>query len=319
MKKLTYILGVFALALTLGVNSANATIVSPPVIELEAGRGDQLANTIKIKNDGDQAESYTLSVEAFQAAGEEGQPTFVSDASGATSWVSFAFDTLTLQPGQSSTIPFTVQIPESAPAGGHYVAVFAETAAGETQSTGVGISARLGSLVLINVEGNTIESARIAEFSSDKDTYSMLPVDFNVRVENNGNTHVKPFGEIVVRGFFGNEATRLQVNADGGNVLPNSVRRFTTTWGSDEEPSGFFARYAKQKEEKLFGKYTAELSLVYGDGKVAKSDIQFWVVPAERIIVDLVILVIVVLVIIWLVKQYNKWLIEQYRKGGKKS
>lgn len=317
MKKLAYFLGAVALALVLGLQ-ANATIISPPVIELDANRGDQLANTIKIKNDGETAQTYYLSVEAFKAAGEDGSPTFVADESGATQWIDFAFGNITLQPGQATTIPFTVQVPQSARSGGHYIAVFAGTQAPGSEGSGVGIAARIGTLVLVRVEGETVESARIAEFSSDSDSYGMLPVNFNVRVENNGNVHVKPLGEIVVRGMFGNEATRVKVNEEGGNVLPNSVRKFTTVWGDESQPAGFFARYAQQKEDKLFGKYTAELTLVYGSGKIAKDSIQFWVLPTERIIVDLVILIVLVFAIIWIVKQYNLWLISQYEKGKRK-
>src|SRR5690606_23491868 len=119
---------------------------------------------------------------------------------------------------------------------------------------------------------------------------------------------------------FGNEATRLKLNEEEGNVLPNSIRKFTTTWG-DEAADGFFARYAQQKEDKLFGKYTAELTMVYGQGKVAKSEIQFWVLPWERIIVDLVLLVVIVFSLIAGIKRYNAWIIAQalYNSSKKKA
>src|SRR3989338_5014136 len=125
MKKIYYSIAMFALALALGAG-ANATVITPPLIELEANRGDKLANTVKIKNDGTASETYYLSVEAFKASGEDGKPEFVQTGE-AVNWVSFAFNQVTLQVGQSTAIPFTVKVPDSARSGGHYVAVFAST------------------------------------------------------------------------------------------------------------------------------------------------------------------------------------------------
>lgn len=316
MKKIFYVITVLAMAIALG-GTAKATVISPPLIELEANRGDQLANTIKVKNDGTTAQTYYLSTQAFKAEGETGQPTFIDDTTDIVSWIKFAFDSITLQPGQTANIPFTINVPDTAASGGHYAAVFASTQPPTVTGSGVGVAARLGTLILVNVAGQTNESARIAEFSTDKDSYSMLPVDFTTRVENNGNVHIKPVGEIVVRNFWGGEATRLKLNEEGGNVLPNSIRRFDTIWGKDVKATGFFDRYKEEKNEHLFGKYTAELTMVYGEGKVAKSSVQFWVVPTERIIVDLILILLIILVLVFLIKRYNAWLITKYSSTTK--
>lgn len=312
MKKIFYVFGVIAMAVALG-GTAKATVVSPPLLELDANRGDQLANTIKLKNDGTVAETYYLSTQAFKAAGEDGKPQFTDDKSDIVSWISFQFTNVTLQPGQAITIPFTLSVPATATAGGHYAAVFATTTPPSVEGTGVGIQARIGTLILVKIAGETVESARIAEFSTDKDSYSMLPVNFNIRVENSGNVHLKPFGEIVVRNFWGNEATRLKVNEEGGNVLPNSMRKYTTAWGSASTAEGFWARYTQERQDHAFGKYTAELTLAYAEGKALKSQISFWVVPVERIIVNLIILIILVIILVFAIRKYNEWVVVQYR------
>lgn len=317
MKKIGFLIATFALALLLGAGNANATVISPPLIELEANRGDVLANTIKLKNDGAVAENYYLTVEAFKSTGEDGQASFDATADEAVKWVDFSFTSITLQPGQATTIPFTVKVPQTARSGGHYIAVFASTTPPTSEGSAVGIAARIGSLVLVRVEGETVESARLVEFSTGSDTYSMLPIDFTARVENNGNVHLKPIGEVVVRGIFGNEATRLKLNDAGGNVLPNSLRKYSTVWGQ-EAPEGFWARYGQQKREELFGKYTAELTLVYGEGKTIKSEVSFWVMPWERIIVDLILLAIIVAILSMLVKRYNAWVVARYNTMPKK-
>lgn len=317
MKKIFYVLGLFALVLTLGINSAKASIVSPPTFELEASGGDQLANTIKLKNDTAASETYYLSAEAFKASGEEGKPEFTTETDGIVSWISFAFSTITLQAGQTAAIPFTVNVPQFAKPGGYYAAVFATTTPPAVEGSGVGVSARIGSLVLVKVAGAVNESAKIAEFSTTKNSYSMLPVDFTTRVENNGGIHVKPYGEIIVRNMWGTEATRVRVNEAGGNVLPNSIRKFTSTWGVDSGATSFFQKYAQEKKEKAFGKYTAELTLGYGEGKILKSSVTFMVIPTERIIVDLIILIVIVLILIAVLRKYNEWLITNYNEKSK--
>jgi len=319
MKKFSLLVISAALALVLGARGAGATIVSPPTIEIDANRGDKISNTIKIKNDGATRETYYLTAEAFTATGEDGQPSFKKDGDEAVNWINFDFKSIVLQEGQATTVPFTLNIPQAARSGGHYIAVFASTTPPTVSGTGVGIAQRIGSLILVRVEGETVESARIAEFSSDKDSYGMLPAEFAVRLENNGNVHLKPLGEVVVRGMFGKEATRLKVNAEGGNVLPNSIRRFTAVWGAENDAQGFFGRYLQQKQDKLIGKYTAELTMVYGQNKVLKDEVQFWVMPWERIIVDLVLLVIAVAIIAVLVKKYNGWVITRAMEKSSRS
>lgn len=319
MKKFFYVIGIIAMTAVLG-GTAKAMVISPPLIELEANRGDQLANTVKLKNDGEITETYYLSTQAFRAAGEDGKPQFIADNFDIVSWISFQFDSVTLQPGQTTSIPFTLNVPKDAPPGGHYAAVFATTTPPSVGGSAVQIQARIGTLILVTVAGVRIESARIIEFSTEKDSYNVLPVNFTVRMQNNGNVHLKPTGEIIIRNFLDVETSRMKINEDEGNILPESMRKFTAIWGKSSSKTGFWENYRNECIERAFGKYTARLAMDYGNGRVLNGDVSFWVIPVERIIVNMFILLIFVTFLVLAIRKYNIWLFKsgRIRTSGKK-
>jgi len=72
----------------------------------------------------------------------------------------------------------------------------------------------------------------------------------------------------------------LPLNAEGGNVLPNSSRVFISPW------KGYGSQVLNEAGDRInvfrgigFGRYTARLSLVYGSAEVQEREIHFWVIP----------------------------------------
>ena len=105
----------------------------------------------------------------------------------------------------------------------------------------------------------------------------------------------------------------LEVNQDRGNILPDSNRVFTSKW-----TEGFPVYVEKVEDGKVvldnqgkqvyslnwdfsqlyklrFGKYTADLLLVYDDGvrdQTVEGQLSFWVIPWRLLIAALVIVVL---------------------------
>ncbi len=319
----------FMVAILLGVLllplAGNAITVSPPIIEIEAVRGDVISQILKVRNENTSAVTYYLSAERFIAGGEEGQPQFIGEDIGLSTWLNFPVDSVTIPGGETVEIPFTIAIPNFAGPGGHYAAIFLSTLPPDSVAGGsqVSIAQKIGTLVLVRIAGDIKEGSSVAEFEAVADTFDSLPVDFNLRIENTGNVHVKPMGTILLKNMFGSVAGQVAVNETGGNVLPDQIRKFTPSWVKNPNAVGassFWGKYREQRENYAFGKYNADLTLAYGTaGKVLTGDASFWVIPWNIIIVNLIILVILVVILYYLVKKYNAWLLTKYGKKSPKS
>ncbi len=304
--------------------AGNAVTVSPPIIELDAAKGDVINQSLKVRNESNTSVTYYLTAERFVAGGEAGAPEFVGEDIGLSTWIKFPYENISIPAGETIEVPFSIVVPNYAAPGGHYAAIFLSTTPPEAQTGGsqVAIASRIGTLVLVRIQGEIKESANLAEFNTAADNYASLPVDFNVRVENTGNVHLKPRGTVLIKNMFGSVAGSVAVNEIGGNVLPEQIRKFEASWVKNPNEVGatsFWGKYRQQKENYAFGRYKAELTLNYGTaGKILTATTSFWVIPWHIIFVNLVILVIIVIILYYLIKRYNAWLIEKYAKGKKK-
>jgi hypothetical protein len=304
--------------------ASNAITLSPPMLEYKAKAGDIINDVITIRNENKTAEQYTITTEAFEAAGKGGEPKFLgTNDAGLASWIAFGTDKITVNSGEAVQVPIKITIPTDT-VGGHYAAIFFNLVPPQMtgNTSGVGIGSRVGTLVFVQIEGQVTESAKIANFSTKSDNYSSLPVDFNVEVNNDGNVYIRPAGKIYVKNMFGSLAGEMTINEDKAAVLQKQTRQFTAQWvknPNETKANTFWGKYRQEKENYAFGKYTAELAMQYGESnKIVRAKTMFWVIPWHIILVNLICIVIVVILIYVLVKQYNAWLIRKFQKVQKK-
>jgi hypothetical protein len=229
--------------------ASRAITIIPPRFELFANPGETLTEKIRVRNDTTIPMTYAIVVEDFATAGEEGHVVLEEDSLDKTfslaSWIDLDSQTLTLQPNEEVVFSFTIIVPKNAEPGGHYASVLFSSSA-EAQVPGAAmVNQRIGSLILLRVSGNVVEEAKIDTFHAP--TYSQRsPVNFVLRLTNNGNVHVQPKGTIVITNMFGRKVEELPLN--GANVLPSATRKMETVWDKDS----------------VFGTFTATLVATYG-------------------------------------------------------
>jgi hypothetical protein len=141
----------------------------------------------------------------------------------------------------------------------------------------------------------------VLQFSTPQKIYEFLPVAFTIKLKNSGNVHVIPKGNIFIDHFDETkDVAILPVNDLNGNVLPDSNRIFESDW-----TDGFPVYQQKMNGDKVatdkngkeitelkwdfsqvpklrWGKYTANLLLVYDDGThdvPIEGKLTFWVIP----------------------------------------
>jgi|GEM_PF-3579623 len=319
---------------------AASITVSPPKIELELEKGQEIRQTITITNG--EAGELTLATSAsdFTASGESGEAAFTQDQSqtafSLSSWINLPSATITVPAQGRMEMPFTVRIPANAEAGGHFGTIFFSPV---TSGGGdIAVKQKVGVLLLVKVKGEIKEQGALDIFDTyntkvepdqvhqtgPQAIFEKFPINLAVRVTNTGNVHSKPSGKITLKNTFGQVLSRvgeevvlsptgaitgtklvdyLPVNDRNGNVLPGSSRVFLQTW------KGYgTVNYTQDGKKEIiwkglgFGRYTAELELNYAGNNLPKQTISFWILPWKVIGIGIIILI----ALFFIIKRYRK-------------
>lgn len=320
----------FALATVL---PAQALTVSPPIFRdglNDLNPGDTSIQVLRIENESTEKITVYPILKNFTAdKAEGGEPQFYDadenpDGTALAKWISIDLKPITLEPQQKANLPFTVNVPkDNVQPGGHYGAILLSTTPPE-EGGKIGIASQLGVLIIANVTGDVREIGAIAEFGfkEKKIWYNYLPVDFFLRFENDGNTHLIPVGNVFITDWTGRQVAVLTVNEDARNVLPRSIRKFQFGWQRRAAPegTGFVAEMKKEWANFAFGKYKAQLVVNYGkSNQVLSQEREFTVWPWRLMTVFGLAAVMAILIFVSLMRAYNKAVIRKYelQKGRK--
>jgi len=256
--------------------------ISPPVTTLNLDRGTSTHGTMKVTNLTSQQITLTVAKENFVAKGEEGQVELTDNADPLYSLAPyFTLDQtqINVAPAATVSVGYTISIPLNAEPGGRYgtVTFTSVPAALPSGQSGAAVRQQLAGLILLRINGPTHEQLSIASFATDKKFYEYGPVSFVTRIQNEGNVHERPTGQIVVKDMFGLTTTKLTL--DQQYVLPAAVRRLTN----------------KLNRHFLLGPYTATVTVHNGALQTLTAITKFTVIPYKLIIVVFLILLVIFL------------------------
>lgn len=198
------------------------------------------------------------------------------------------------------SLPVTIKVPANAAPGGYYGVIRFSANPPGMEGTGVSLSASLGALIFIRVNGEAKEEMKFEEFytvaseGTRTGFFESQPVNFVARVNNSGNVYEQPVGKIVVKDIFGNTVTNVNMNLDRRNVLPGSIRKFEAPMDKTNIGDKF-----------LFGYYSAKLTMAYGNNnQTIEKEVGFWVIPWKLILTILGAIVALAIIIRILAKRY---------------
>lgn len=311
--------------------SAQALTISPPYVDYRLNPGDTVLDVVKVYNEDTAPNTFHVQVMNFTSiAGEEtGTPTFYPatekrDGTDLAKWITVTDPnkTYTLAPKERANIPIAINIPKDAQPGAHYGAVLMASGKADEKGGTVGVETKLGSLIFVNVSGDLNETGRILDFSfKDKKVwYNMLPIDFFMRFENDGNTNLRPAGNVFIKNWYGRQVASIKVNDQFGSVLPHSIRKFGFGWGAGKpKDGGFFAQVANEWNNFGFGRYQATLFVNYGSNNQTLSEVRYFTVwPWRLMTLAGIALLVVILFFTVGMKGYNKAVIRRYERKMKK-
>lgn len=296
--------------------ATNGYRLSPVRTDLSITPGSSEDVTVSLQNVSSAVENLQVVINDFEApTNESGDPALLLNGATAPAhslkqFVSVPTPTFTLQPNQQQNVKVVIKVPVGTASGGYYGAIrFAPI--GAPGSKNVNLSASIASLVLVTVPGNLNEQLSIAGFGiTQGNSTSPSSLFFNnknlqaqVRFQNGGNVQEQPFGNVVLkRGSKTLSTVAVNSSSSPGNVLPDSIRRFTV----------------KINKVGWYGKYKAVGNFGYGSkGQLLTATATFYVVPVLFIIIAVILLLIVlffVLVLPRLMKRYKRRIIAQARQ-----
>jgi hypothetical protein len=278
---------------------------SPLPIDLTTTPGKAVSTQLRVRNSGSHTETLKLGLLTFSAQGDTGKPILRDKKPGDDffDWVTFSTQQFSAAPNEWKTITMTISPPTSAAFGYYYAVTFGRANEAKPTSQEAALSGAAATLVLldVNVPG-AVRKLNINSFAPDHPWYEFLPATFTTIIANHGNVHAAPFGTIYISSSGHKEVvSQIDLNPSKGNVLPDSIRLFSSTWDSgfplyqNRTKDGQTVLDSRgQAEQQLhwdfsqanklrWGKYTAHLVLAYDDGHgkdiplEASSD--FWVIP----------------------------------------
>ncbi len=297
-------------------NVGQALEIAPPVLNIKANPGETIKTTISLRDVSTSPLVVRNQINDFVANGEDGTPRLLLEEENGTTeaspyslkeWIQ-ALPQFTLQPREVNQLPVTIRVPADAAPGGYYAVVRFTASPPGLDGTGVSLSASLGTLILLRVNGDAKEAMKIEEFSATKNgekkwLFESAPITFLTRVKNQGSSHEQPSGQAAIKDIFGNPVANVNINLTQSNILPGSIRRFEQPLDSSTIGNRI-----------LFGRYTADLKLSYGtQGQTLTSSTSFWVIPYRLIGFALILIVIAIIIIRIALKRYTERVVANSR------
>jgi hypothetical protein len=272
--------------------------ISPLSYDLEINPGDQKSGKLYIENVSDADVEVQTEFSNFfvddgggyiftgekEVANEDLKPYLMSD------WFALNEKNFTLGKGESKIVGYEIEVPSDASLGGHYGVIFFRTvcktpddkAVVSTDKSSVCVSGRVGTLFLVQVGGDAARKGIIKKVDLPKLSFGDEE-NFSVEIENAGNTHFRPEGQITVKNLFGQEMSKMEIKDK--TILPTMSRTF----------SGILVK------KDFFGFYKIQGSIKDGDGNVMKFSRYALMFPWK----EMLIVLLIIGAWIWFLKKFK--------------
>ncbi len=243
--------------------------IAPAIVELVLTPGKRSQTIISVSNVTNFPLPIKGSVKSFAGFEQESmEVSMYSEIFDSSSWMKIEPTDFILQPRERKEIKIIINPPLKAEPGGHYATVYfqpllpVEVLSPQTAY----LSARIGVLTFLVVKGDIQEKASLENLPRIP-FRQFGPIDFKIPLKNEGNIHLNPSGEVLIKNIWGKEVAKL--NLSSKIILPHTIRDLDFKWD----------------KRFLLGKYHAQINISYGtEHQKLTGEIDFWVIPWLSII-----------------------------------
>ena len=259
----------------------------PPRLEVTVKPDGDTTQTIKVRNESNQEQIFSVSIRDFIVTDNKGTPTILNNLDDSTnrwaasSWIQVSPASVKVKAGETKNLTLTVLPPKDALPGGHYaMVVYSPDKSSSFNTTGAAIQANVGTLVYVTIPGNIKENAIVQKFTAP--SFSEFgPINFQTTIKNSSDIHIQPVGAITIKNWLGGKTAQLNINTT--NIFPYTTRDFQNTLN----------------KKWLFGRYQASFQAIYGtNGGLISATLFFWVIPWRLLILVATAIAIIVTIIV---------------------
>jgi hypothetical protein len=301
MKNLRYILStalLFGIIFVTKVEAKALSIGTAPTNEkLQLEPGETYSGEFTVWNLEESATTYYIYVSSFrQIQNQPGSAIYLSkeeDAKNpysASSWITVNETSLDLIPNRNVTVDYIITVPQEVTPG-EYSAEIYFSSEEETQENVTATFSVLSSgiPILITIGDDYAESAEILDFYSLKKIYEKPNFTTIItRIQNLGDTHITPKGDIIFTNIFKKEVGRIPFNAQDQSILRDNSGTYESNWDLE--------KYINNKQIAL-GPITASTQIYYRHNNpgfsVLDATTTFWIIPWKLIIVILLAIIVI--------------------------
>jgi hypothetical protein len=287
--------GIFAqTTLNLGTAPASEKLTLQP--------GERYEGEIVVWNLSDETTLYNIYVRGFrQIENQPGTAIMLTEGEesralySAASWVTVSRDSINLIPNRNEKVFYEINVPENITKGEYTVIIsfISEDLEAQMQGTAAFTSLSSGTPILIKVGEDFAENAELLEFKTDRKFYESPNVKFETRINNLGDTHITPIGEIILTNIFGQEVGKFVFNENSQSILRDNSAGYETLWD--------YGSFVSADNKLILGPIDANLIIMYrnfqpGFAPLAATT-SFWVLPWKYILLLLLLLITTVVVL----------------------
>lgn len=259
-------------------NQASAQVsmsLFPVSFRYDIPRGSSQTGVITVSNPSEVPLSLQVETENF-TGGDGGTVEYAPEGAkyGLLSWIQVDKTPFTLGPGQKREVPFTVAVPENGEVGGHYGTILFRAApdGGQEGSSNIGISGRIGSIILVSVPGNANKSGELVKVSAPA-FVQYGPLTVTASYKNTGSVHYVTKGEVTYTGIFGKKTVPFDEKTILPDVQRDTISTLDKTW--------------------LIGPVFVKATMEAGDGSIetaSATTFAFPIIPGVTAILVLIVL-----------------------------
>lgn len=308
--------------------------ISPSTLLLETDPGTPITSSFQVFNNSTEDEYLKVSLLKFNADETGSAPVlreFVAEDE-YKDWLKFNVESFVVEPNTWETIQVTFSPPEYAALSYYYAIVVSRQSSLEPQEGETAVIGAPALLTLVTVRSPYAkQELQLKSFRATKKLFEFLPVEFELVVQNTGNIHIAPIGNIFIDGLNKKGIGLIEINKSNGLILPGSTRTYTLSW-----EDGFPKYVPESKDGKMvlnkdgthknklqwdfsqahllrIGKFTGHLIFIYDNGIrdiPTEAKVSFWVFPIRIILVLFIIISLaatgILLPLIWIIKKMRK-------------
>jgi hypothetical protein len=284
----------FAQALNIGTAPASEKLTLQP--------GEKYEGEIVVWNLSEKTTSYNIFVRGFrQIENQPGTAIMYTEEEeeralySAAPWVTVSKQKVDLIPNRNEKIFYEINVPEDATKGEYTViiAFISEDVQQQLGSTAAFTSLSSGTPILVKVGQDFAENAELLQFDTDRDWYEEPNVKFFTRINNLGDTHITPIGEIVLTNIFDQEVGKIVFNESAQSILRDNSASYETLWD--------YGSFLSKDNKIILGPIKADLILMYRNFQPGFAPLtattSFWVIPWKYILLLLIIIITTMVVL----------------------